>query len=426
MGQTNAIRVQFDPAQLITSSVNAARQTMAFTGYFELNDSVSVVARSASGCTISVLATGLSVEAIEDGVALTFDSPVDTTTSLPAGAVGWYVIADPIDDAQEAIDRLYRQAATQLFQLSQPVVDSVSATPSGTKTTLYVDDVGLFRVGDSVVVTSDQGVQSTTTIDAININADEINNRSAIVINESVDLSAATNINLLSTDVTVQDVVTRLRENIDAIDQPVENEYIGTGDCSSTVFDVNNLFLSGTSKLLLDGRRLRLGTAGTLAGNVFGSGDDELTYQSLVLGTAGNLIDVAVVNAAGFDVTVSGSFEDGTLAVVANNNSNAGTAAQIAAAINADLEAQKLVTVVYGGTGGDPVTPFALTSLSGGLNDGTGDYAEMPQVLNNLVSQTGFKWVSLHIRPLENNRLSVPPRDSEELVIDYRRALTNA
>jgi hypothetical protein len=426
MGQTNAIRVQFDPAELITSSLNSARQTMAFTGYFEIGDDVSIVAKDANGCIISVLATGVGVLAIEDGIALTFDQLVDTTTALPAGAVGWYVIDDPIDDAQAAIDRLYRQAATDLFQLVEDVVDSVSSTPIAGQTTLYVDDVNLFRVGDGVVITSDQGVLSTTTILDIDINADEINNRSAIVINDDIDLTSNTNVRILSTDVTVKEVIDRIRENIDAIDQPIENEYVGTGDCDSVVFDANSLFLSGSSKLLMDGRRLRLGTAGTLANNSFGAGNAALSYYSLVLGTAGNQIDVQVSGGAGLTVAVTGSYQAGTLAVIANSSGGTATAAQIAAAINADAEAQRLVQVVYGGNGSGVVTPFGLTALSGGLNDGVGDYAEMPQVYNNLISQTGYKWLSLHIRPLESNRLSVPPSNTEELVLDYRRALTNA
>lgn len=426
MGQTNAIRVQFDPYELITSSINAARQEMAFTGYFQTGDVVSIVSRDANGCVLSTLATGLTVGAIEDGDALVFNTTVDTTTALPAGGVGWYVVADPIDDVQEAIDRLYRTGAEDLFQLSADVNDSVSAFPGAGLTTLYVDDVSLFRAGDSVVITSDQGLLATTTIDSVLINADEINNQSAIIIDNEYDFSLNTGIRILSTDVTTEDVITRLRENIDAIDQPIENEYIGVGDCNNVVFDTNSLFLQGSSKLLLDGRRLRLGTAGTRAEGVFGAGNSELTYTSMVLGLAGNTIDVSVVSASGFDVTVSGSYEAGTLAVVANNNSNAGTAAQIAAAINADTDAQKLVQVVYGGTGAGTVAAFALTSLSGGLNDGTGDYAELPQVFDNEISQTGYKWLSLHIRPDQNNRLNSPPTGTEELVVDYRKALTNA
>jgi hypothetical protein len=84
-----------------------------------------------------------------------------------------------------------------------------------------------------------------------------------------------------------------------------------------------------------------------------------------------------------------------------------------------------LVQVQYGGDGTGVVSTFGATSLAGGADNGTGDYAELPQVFENLIAQTGYKWISFHIRPSERNRMKIPPTNSEELVIDYRKPLHN-
>ncbi len=80
--------------------------------------------------------------------------------------------------------------------------------------------------------------------------------------------------------------------------------------------------------------------------------------------------------------------------------------------------------VQYGGDGSGTVSTFS-TNLSGGLDNGTGDYSELEQVYENFITGTGFKWISLHMRPNERNRYNEPPGDDEELSIDFRKATEN-
>jgi hypothetical protein len=192
-----------------------------------------------------------------------------------------------------------------------------------------------------------------------------------------------------------------------------------------TAFETDGLFKAATTHLYIDGRKLRLGTTGTRAAKSVGAGDAVVTYTSMILGTAGNRTDVSVTAGAGFTVSVSGDFVNGYV-VDCTDNGGAATAAQIASAINADAVAKRLVQVQFGGNGTGVVAPFVATALLGGLDNGTGDYAEIPQVFENKIIATGYKWVSLWILPDERNRLNKPPRNTEELFIDYRRILYNA
>lgn len=430
MGQTNLIRTQFDACELITSSANLARQDLAFTGYFEVGDTVDVVAAkivNGECCIVSTLADNLTILAIETNDSLVFSATVDTTTALPPGATGWYVVPQQIDDGNAAIDRLYRRSGERIIQICvNEVQASLQNAPLAGQTTLYVDDISLLRAGDPIQVIADSGLLANANIVSLAPNADDTNNYSTVVIDVVLDTSAETNVVICSTDLTEIVILDRLRENIDKIDQPVENEFIDLGDCENTVFSTDGLFLAGTSKLLLDGRRLRLGACGTRATHTQGTypaNNDALKYTSMVMGLDGNSVDVSVTAGAGLTVTVSGSYPSFT--VDCTDDSGAATAQQIADAINADAVAQRIVQVQYGGDGTGVVAPFAAASMAGGLDDGTGDYCEVEQVKNNAIVNTGFKWVSLHIRPNEKNRLNKPPRDSEELVIDYRKALTN-
>jgi hypothetical protein len=436
MGQTNLIRTEFTPCELLTSSVDAFTQNLAFTSYFKVGDSVDIVAKDAKGCYVgSALATGLTVCGIVECESLAFDASVDTSTALPTGAVGWYAVAKNIDDGQEAIDRLYRcftKTTTEgNIQLCQDIVDSTSGAPLGGQTTLFVNDISCFRPSDEVQVICDSGVVVTTTIVSLDANADEANNLSEIVISSEVDLSGETNCQVCTTKLSIFDMFLRLKENIDMIDKPCENEYMGTGDCDMSTFEANNLFLAGTSKLFLDGRRLRLGTAGTRAEHSYGAGNAELRFVSLPVGTQGDTVAVEVTSDAGLTVTTTGCLEDGDKKITISNDGGTATAEEIADAVNSDADARKWLQVIYGGGGATADgsgTPGVLaeTELSGGLNDGSGDYAEIPPVINNEITLTGYKWVSLWILPDDRNRLNTVPRDSEELTIDYRKALTNA
>lgn len=441
MGQTNLIRTQFEGCEIITSSVASVQQSLAFTRYYKVGDTVNIIAKDANGCQVGAnLATQITIDAILNGDSLTFDASVDTTTALPAGAVGWYVVPCDIATGEDAIDRLYRCYAgaenitVQLCANASP--PSELDTPVGGQSRHLVDDITCLRVGDTVVITADSGELGSGVIVSLDPNADEANNLSEIVIDSNVDTTAETNVQLCA-EITVAELFTRMKENIDKIDQPCENEYMGDGDCDLTAFESNALFLAGTSHIYLDGRKQRLGTAGTRASldqGTYPGDNDSMRFTSLILGTLGNEVEVEVQAGAGLTVAVTKSFNwtPGTLftnaqyLIQVNDNGGAATSQEIADAINADPDAMRIVQAQYGGDGTGVVATFGPTNLAGGLDDGTGDYAEIPQVYLNNISLTGYKYASLHIRPLEKNRLDRPPRDSEELITDYRKALTNA
>lgn len=441
MGQTNLIRTLFEGSEIITSSVDSTKQLLAFTRYYKVGDRADIIALDAEGCQVgAALATGLTIDAIENGSSITFDASVDTSTALPAGAVGWYIVPNEILTGEEAIDRLYRCYAGSENITVQLCVNATPPseldTPIVGQSRHLVDDISCLRVGDPVSVISDSGLLGTANIVSLQANADEANNMSEIVLDDNIDTTAETNVKIC-TDVTVAVLFDRIKNNIDAIDQPCENEFIGDGTCTDTVFDSDALFLAGTSHFYLDGRKLRLGVAGTLATvdqGTYPGNSDSLRFTSLITGTLGNEVEVEVVAGAGLTVTVTKSFDwnAGTLFTASQYliqvNDNGGTASSqdIADAINADADAQRILLAQYGGDGTGVVAPFGPTALAGGLDDGTGDYAEMPQVYENNISLTGYNWVSMHIRPGEKNRLDRPPRDTEEMVIDYRKALTNA
>jgi len=420
MGQTNLERTYFEPRVEITTSGNLARQEVGFTGYYRVGDTVEILDVGPNGCVISILALA-TIAAIEKDTALIFSAPVDT--SLATGTP--YAQVRNIDDGQEAVDRLYRTIQLgQECQIIEPILDQALNTPLAGQATYDVGDIGYFRVGDVVLILHDNGASSTATVLATSRNADEANNAGTIVINSSIDTSTWTNPKFQML-LPICTSIARLKDDIDSIDQPIENEDLDTPDCSNTVYETDGLFKAATTHLYLDGRKLRLGTMGTRAVRTLGAGDAALTYTSMILGTNGNATDVSVTSGAGLVVTVTGNFVNGYL-VDCTDNGGAATAAQVAAAINANAAAKRIVQVQYGGTGANPVVAFAATSLTGGLNNGTGDYAELPQIFENKIVATGYKWVSFWILPDERNRLNKPPRNTEELVIDYRRILYNA
>lgn len=442
MGQDNLIRTQFEGNEPITSSVDSVQQTLDFTRYFKVGDNVDIISLDVNGCQVGTkLANNLTIDAIVNGESLTFDSTVDTSTVQPTGGVAWYVLPCNIATGEEAIDRLYRcfaGAENIDKQLCANVtVPSELNTPIGGQSRHLVDDITCFRAGDAVAVTSDAGLLGTANIVSVAVNADETNNLSEIVLDTNLDTTALTNVQICSTALSICDVIDRLKENIDVIDQPCENEHMDDGNCSSTVFEADALFLAGTSHVYMDGRKLRLGTAGTRASldqGTFPANDDSLRFTSLILGLLGNEVEVEVQSGAGFTVTVTeifsatqaGSFTASQYLVQVNDNGGIATAEELADAINADAAAKRIVLVQFGGDGSAIVAAFGPTNLAGGLDDGIGDYAELDQIYLNNIATTGNLWVSLHIRPEEKNRLDRPPRDTEELDIDYRKALTNA
>lgn len=427
MGQKNLIRTQFEPRVVITAPANDDKQVVNFTGYFEIGDTVDVIEVDAQGNVLSVVADNLSVLAVDPGVSLTLSSVVDTT-----GLAGTPMVrCQEIDDGFQAIDRLYRKPRTteQVLVLRQPILAQELNQPSAGKTLYRIANTKFIRAGDKFDIYADGGlVASDVVIDSVANQADAVNNRAYVVITTLVDTSTATNPFLLAKDISLQDAIERNQERIDGIDQPVENEKMETlnGICDSkkTAFETALLFVAGSSKLHLDVGRMRIGAPGTRAALTQGAGTSQLIFTSLVLGLAGNSTKVKVQAGAGLTVAVTGNFSAGHTITV-NDNAGAATALDIAGAINANAIAKRLVLVQYGSTGLGVVAAFGPTSLSGGLDDGTGDYAELEQVYRNNIANTGYKWVSFHIRPNERNRMNKPPEDDEELTVDYRRAIEN-
>jgi len=407
-----------------TTPANDDKLLVEGTWYFEEGDTVDVVAVDAKGCIVSVIDDNRTVDAIDPGLSLTLDAAVDTT-GLPAGQTP-YILCQTILSAQQSIDRLYKRkfSGEVNFRIREPIL---SQDISGGQGIYYVADVSFIRPGDKFDIQDDDGlVVDDVTVQAVNPNADEANNLASVTLTTNPD-SLAANPLFISQDITVQEAIWRNQERIDEIDRPIENEYIGTGDGSFTVFDVDNLFRFGSSKLWLDSGRLRLGTAGTrsfLEQGTYPGDDDSLKFTSMILGTAGDLTTVEVAAGAGFTIVVTGKYSTGYVITI-NDNTGAATAAEIAAALNADADVKRILQAQWGGDGSGVVAPFGPTALAAGANDGTGDYAEIPQIYNNLIVNTGYKWVSLHIRTNEQNRMKVPPKCSEELVIDYREPMEN-
>jgi hypothetical protein len=418
--QPNLERTYFRPQEEITSLVDSVHQTMAFTGYYNIGDIVDIIDVGPDGCRISLIGTR-TIVAIEKDSSLIFDTTIDT--SVATGTP--YAFARNIDDGQEAIDRLYHRVNEgQTCEINEPIVDQALNQPVGGKTTYYVADVGYLHAGDTIKVIGDEGLVGSATIDSVDPKADESANKSIVVITSVLDTSTFTNpkIQLILPTCTA---IERLRQDIDKIDLPVENELLDTPDCLRTAFETDYTYRAGSTQLYLDGVKLRLGTVGTRATLTQGAGNSALTFTSLILGTDGNKTKVGVVAGAGLTVSLSGDYTVG-FTITVNDNGGAATSAEIAAAINADAVAKRLVQAVYGGTGAGVVAAFAATALATGANDGSGDYAEVPQVINNVIANTGYKWVALWILPSERNRLNKPPRNSEELTINYRRIMYNA
>lgn len=416
----------------VTGPVNDDKQPVEGTWYFNEGDTVDVVAVDANGCIVGMIQDNAIVEGIDPGAYLILDQVVDTT-SLPAGQTP-YILCQTILSAQESIDRLYKRKfnGDVDYNRQEAIVDQ---DISGANGIYFVDDASFFRVGDKLDIQADEGLLADDAVIAsIDINADEANNRSAITLTGvNVDATANTNPKFVSQDITVQEAIERNQERIDEIDRPIPNEYIGVGDGSLTVFDIDLLYRVGSTELYLDSGRVRLGTAGTRATLSNGAGTDQLDFTSLILGLNGNKTQVKLTDPAAssspLSVAVSGNWSAGYDVDVSleTDGSNAiiSTAKEVADLLNADATVKRILQAIYGGDGSGVQAALALTPLASGLDDGTGDYAELPQIYNNLNVNTGYKWVSFWILPNVPNRMKVPPRCDEELVVDYRQAMEN-
>jgi hypothetical protein len=442
MGQTNMKRTHFEPRVTVLNPKNDDKQDVDFTGYFEINDFVDFIDVDAQGNILNVIADNVQVLAVAANAGfLVLDTVVDTTlaTGIPK------VRVQQIDDGYEAVDRLYRRRLKG--PISWDEVEAIVAqelnAPIAGQTKYDIEDASHFRAGDIVDILADEGIiQSNVTIISVDPNADAANNKATITVAGVYDTSTFTNPFMLSKNITYRDAINRNQERIDGIDTPRENrplfpEEIGNYlDCA---WENEGLFVEASSKLFIDGRKARLGLAGTRATHTEGVGTSQLIFTSMLLGVLGNEIEIVVQAGAGLTVSVTKEFNSSSVAIIpgttnyvitVNDNGGTATAKDIADAINADTDARRLVQVQYGDVAGPtsdgsgPVGIFS-TNLAGGLDDGTYDYAELEQIYENYITGTGFKWVSLHIRPNERNRYNEPPHDDEELVIDYRKATEN-
>ena len=429
MGQNNAIRIQFQPRETILNPQNNDRQDLAFTGYLKVGDTVDIIDVDSLGNIISVLADNLTVLNIIPNQAVVLSAAVDTTSATDTPQIR----VQPIDDVQEAIDRLYRRKLSGpiAFERVEPVLDQRLDTPVNGQAKYLVADVSHIRAGDKIDIIADEGTAiDQATVLAVDPNADDSNNKASITLDTSVDVTGAfTNPLVVVTNITTQSAIERVQERVDQIDKPVENEDLNTlngpGDGSFTCYEMVNLFLEKSSKLLLDGSRMKLGTAGDRGELSHGATNALLEFTSMIMGLDGNKTNMVITSGAGVAVAVSGNFNSG-YTVTVSNNAGAATAKDIADAINAHVEARRIVQAIYGGDGlGLPAT-LITTPLAGGLENGVGDYAELEQVFENLNTATGFKFISFHIRPNEQNRMNKPPKDDEEMVADYREAHVNA
>lgn len=437
MGQKSLLRTHFEPRVTVTTPANDDRQAVDFTGYFEISDVVDVIDVDPAGNILSVLAENLSVLAIDTDVAVTLSAVVDTTLATGTPMIR----VQQIDDGHSAMDRLYRKPRTAEAKLvrKENILAQELNQPAAGKTLYRVANTKFIKAGDKFDILATEGlVASDVIVDSVGVQADALNNRSYVAITTLVDTSGFTNPFLLAKDITLQDAIERNQEAIDGIDSPVENEAMevlnGACDRLHTVFETSQLFVAGSSKLFLDDGRKRKGTAGTRASLTQGAGNAQLIFTSMLLGLLGNEVEVQVQAGAGLGVTVTRTFGKSSsqivpgttlYRVVVNDNGGAATAADIAGAINGHAVAKRIVQAQYGGDGSGVVATFGPTALAGGLNDGTGDYAELEQVYRNNIVNTGYKFVSFHIRPNEENRMAHPPEQDEELTVDYRKATAN-
>lgn len=437
MGQTNLKRTLYKPREEITSSLNSNVQTMLSVAHLRVGDRVDYIDVDPNGNMVggAPIVSNLTILAINPVTKkIVLDSPIDSSAATETPMLR----VDDIDDGQEAIERIYRDPSTSKapFSLIQNILRVDVNTPIVGQATYHVADASFWRAGDEAKVVDDTGVLiANLSVVSVSIAADASNNKSKIVVDDPTAVSLVNNPYIQNDTIDLSKAVLRNQERIDEIDRPTVNQNFtpAIGNGADTCFEVPALFVQGTSKVYIDKGRQKLGTPGTRAQLIVGAGNGQLTAKSMILGLLGNEVELEVLNAAGLTVQVVKTFKrvgasdytQSQYKVRVNNNSNAATAAQIAAAINADAAARRIMQVIYGGDGSGVVAALAPTNLTGGLDNGSGDYAELEQVYENLQSGTGFKFVSFWILSDVRNRLSEPPADDEEVWGDFTTAADN-
>jgi hypothetical protein len=417
MGQPNANRLQYEYITALTSSANDDRQTLANTGFLKVGDVLEFWDQAPSGNLLTLVGTR-SITGVVPNLEITLDSAIDLTV-----VTGTAVIRNrSIDDVAAILDRiglLYAQSEDYKINWAAPISASELATPIGGQSRQAVSNSSYFEAGDTWALIHDGGLAGTGSV----ISTDDALNK--VVIDSSIDAGALTNPYLINTSVSLKQELERLRSSSETLRV---QEALADGDRQNTAFLVSQKFVVHSTDLYLDGVKKRKGTAGTRAALSNGAANAQLLLTALVLGTDGNDLDFEMVDPAApssaLAVTVTGTYNAGDRKVrvsLATDGASVitSTAAQVAAAVNAHATAKRLLLVRYGGTGAGVQAALAPTPLAGGLNDGTGDYAELEQVDVNVITGSGYRWVSFHVRPNEANRLNSPPRDSEELDIVY-------
>lgn len=423
MGQPDARRLQFNAIQALTSAANDDRQTLTQTAYIKVGDVLEFWDGDSALCLRTFIGTR-TVTAVNPDNSIYLDSAIDLTVVTDTALIR----NRTIDDVKEALDRLFLQgfeADDYLIQWNPSITACEVDTPVVGQSTQSVADASCFYPGDSWALVSDEGLAGTGTVVASDFTLNKV------TIDDSIDCGALTNPVLINTSVDLKTQLLRIKQALDEVGTPIQ-EALDDGDCDNTAFEVSQKFIQDSSNLYLDGVRKRKGTAGTRAALTNGAGNAQLLLTSLVLGLDGNDIDFEMLDpgapSSALSVTVTGTYDAADRKISVSLETDGGsalisTAEEVADAINAHASAKRLVLVRFGGDGSGVQAALAATPLAGGLNNGTGDYAELEQVFNNLITATGYRWVSLHIRPNEPNRLSSPPRESEELDIAYSQAV---
>lgn len=434
MGQTNLIRTHFKAREECTTPQSSAQQAVAKTCFFVIGDTVDVIDVDANGNVTAVLADNLTILGVVTDQEVALSASVDTTA-----AVGTPMIVNQsIDDGQAALVRALckpKITGPVAFDLLADILDKGLNEPSAGKTTYDIADASFWRSGDLVDVYDNTGlILSDAAIDSVNINADDVLNKATIVINALQDVTLPNTPFLVNKTITVQKAILRNQERLDEIDRPIINENKGWGEGTLTVWEANTLFVQGSTDFNIDGRKQTLGTAGTRSTLVQGTGNAALTFTSNILGILGDEIEVEVQAGAGFAITVSRTFKVNAggnnfsvseYLIQINDNGGAATSQGIADALNADATVRRIMYSQWGGDGTGVVSTFGPSNLSGGLNNGTGDYAELEQLFENSISTVGFKLVSSHIRPNERDGLNEPMADDEYAVLGYSKAADN-
>lgn len=419
MGQPNARRIQYEMILPLTSMVNDDRQTLSNTGCLKVGDVLEFYDRNAAGCLGSSLGTR-TITAICPNEAIILDSAIDLTVVTNEAVIR----NRTVDDAKEMLDRIcgnYAQGDDYKLNWAPAISACDLDTPIVGQSQQYVPDSSCFAAGDTYALISDEGLAGTGSV----VSTDDSQN--IVVIDASIDCGALTNPKLINTSVTMKEQFLRIKQDLDTIGQEICEE-LDDGDCKNTAFYASQPFLQNSSSVYLDGNRKRKGSAGTQASLVNDTGNAEITFTSLVLGLDGNDIDIEMIDPAAasqsLSITVTGDYLNADRKVSVSLATDGGsaiisTAQDVADAINADADAKRLMQAIYGGDGTGVQSALAATPLAGGLNDGTGDYAELQLISANALGEYGL--ISFHIRPDESNRMSEPPRDSEELDTCYRR-----